>query len=224
MYNYDEQQPFAAAEFAYNSEPRCPCLLLLDTSGSMSGAPIRDLNQALHQFKDELLGDSLAAKRVEIAMVTFGPVRVLSDFVGVENFQVPSLTANGDTPIGAAITSGLDLLRQRKETLRSHGIGLFRPWVFLITDGAPTDNWQHVPALIQQGEHSKGFSFFALAVEGADIETLLQICVREPIKLKGTKFKEFFLWLSASLKGVSKSNPGETVALPDYKPYGWAEV
>lgn len=40
-YNYDEQQPFAAAEFAENPEPRCPCILLLDTSGSMEGDPNR---------------------------------------------------------------------------------------------------------------------------------------------------------------------------------------
>jgi uncharacterized protein YegL len=224
MYNYDEQQPFAAAEFAYNSEPRCPCLLLLDTSGSMTGSPIRELNQSLQQFKDDLLSDSLAAKRVEIAVVTFGPVRVLSDFVAVENFAVPTLTANGDTPIGAAVTGGLELLQQRKDILRTNGIGLFRPWVFLITDGGPTDNWSHVPDLIRQGEQNKAFSFFSLAVESADINTLQQICVRQPIKLHGVKFKEFFLWLSASLKGVSRSNPGETVAVPDHRPYGWAEV
>src|SRR4051812_48126139 len=71
-----EQVPFAAAEFADNPEPRCPCLLLLDTSGSMSGQPISQLNVGIEAFKQELLADTMAAKRVEVSIVSFGPVRL----------------------------------------------------------------------------------------------------------------------------------------------------
>ena len=59
---------FASVEFAENPEPRCACILLLDTSGSMNGPPIQQFNLGLRSFKDELLSDSLAAKRVEIAV------------------------------------------------------------------------------------------------------------------------------------------------------------
>lgn len=223
-FNYNEQEPFAAAEFADNPEPRCPCVLLLDTSGSMHGKAINELNLGVQTFRDELLADSLSAKRVELGIVTFGPVNIASDFTTVENFSVPHLTANGDTPMGAAISTALELLKTRKQLLRDNGIQLFRPWVFLITDGSPTDSWQHVPQIVREGEENKSFSFFALGVPGADFNTLKQISVRTPIKLEGVKFREFFLWLSASLKSVSQSNPGEAVALPDYHAYGWAEV
>src|SRR5580704_3877015 len=71
-----DQVPFgAAADFADNPEPRCPCLLILDTSGSMSGPPIAELNAGTRTFKDELSADSMASKRVEVAIVGFGPVR-----------------------------------------------------------------------------------------------------------------------------------------------------
>lgn len=223
-YNYDEQEPFAAAEFAENPEPRCPCVLLLDTSGSMQGESIEELNRGMRAFREELFSDSLSMKRVEIAVVTFGPVSVMQDFTTVDQFFPPRLEAAGDTPLGAAVARGLGLLKKRKEILRSNGIKLFRPWVFLMTDGAPTDNWSHLPQLIRAGEENKSFSFFALGVKDADFDVLRQITVREPLKLSGVRFNDFFLWLSASLKNVSRSNPGDKVSIPDYKPYGWAEV
>jgi len=71
---------FSVAEFADNPEPRCPCVLLLDNSWSMNGQPIAELNDGLATFREELLADSLAAKRVEIAIVSFGPVQVVSPF------------------------------------------------------------------------------------------------------------------------------------------------
>lgn len=64
-----DQMPFGAAEFAENSEPRCPCLLLLDTSGSMVGRPIDELNAGLQTFREELNADALAAKRVEVGLI-----------------------------------------------------------------------------------------------------------------------------------------------------------
>jgi Uncharacterized protein encoded in toxicity protection region of plasmid R478, contains von Willebrand factor (vWF) domain len=223
-YNYDEQQPFAAAEFAENPEPRCPCVLLLDTSGSMQGESIEELNRGLQAFRDEIFNDSLSLKRVEIAIVTFGPVRVMQDFTTADEFRPPKLEASGDTPLAGAVLRGLELLKFRKQVLRENGIKLFRPWIFLITDGAPTDNWQKLPQIIREGEENKSFSFFALGVRNADFNVLKQIAVREPLRLSGVRFREFFLWLSASLKSVSRSNPGETVSIPDYRPYGWSEV
>ena len=223
-YNYDEQQPFAAAEFAENPEPRCPCVLLLDTSGSMQGNSIDELNQGLQTFREELFSDSLSMKRVELAIITFGPVRVMQDFTTADMFRPPQLQAGGDTPLGGALEHGLKLLKNRKQVLRNNGIKLFRPWIFLMTDGEPTDNWQHLPQLIRAGEENKSFSFFALGVKDANFGVLKQIALREPLKLSGVRFREFFLWLSASLKSVSHSTPGDTVPIPDYKPYGWSEV
>ena len=220
-----DQVPFSGAEFAENPEPRCPCLLLLDTSGSMSGAKINELNNGLRTFEDALRSDTMAAKRVEVAVLSFGPVQTVQPPVTADAFQAPTLIASGDTPMGAAIKAAIDILSERKMAYRSNGIGLFRPWIFLITDGAPTDDVTSATAMIREGEASKSFVFYAVGVEGADMARLAQISVRTPLKLRGLAFRELFVWLSNSLGSVSRSTPGQAVTLTNpAAPNGWAEV
>lgn len=225
MSNPFEQQPFDGAEFIDNPEPRCPCLLLLDVSGSMRGKPIRELNEGLTQFRDELFADALAAKRVEVGLVTFGPVTVVNDFTGVQSWIAPELRDQGDTPMGRAIEEGLNMLRERKNSYRHNGISYYRPWVFLITDGGPTDSWQNAAQAVKSGEAEKAFSFFAVGVEGANFEILSKISVREPLVLKDMRFRDLFSWLSSSLSSVSQSNPGDAVPLSNpAAPDGWASI
>ena len=221
-----EQITFATSDFASNPEPRCPCILLLDVSGSMNGRPINELNAGLVTFRDELLADPLALKRVELGIVTFGPVHVEQPFTSAANFFPPILFAQGDTPMGAAITKALDMVEERKREYRANGISYYRPWIFLITDGAPTDEWQAAAKAaankVFRGEEDKRFAFFSIGVQGADMKTLAQISVRQPLPLQGLQFRELFSWLSSSLRSVSRSTPGTEVVLE--APKGWTSV
>jgi uncharacterized protein YegL len=220
-----DQMPFGGAEFAENPEPRCPCLLLLDTSGSMNGSPIQELNNGLATFKDAIASDSMALKRVELGIVSFGPVQVQCEFQTVDTFIPPTLAASGDTPMGAAIEKGLSMLEDRKQSYKANGISYYRPWIFLITDGGPTDGWKGAAERVHKGEGEKRFSFFGVGVEGANFEVLKQIAVREPLKLKGLRFQDLFIWLSNSLGAVSRSTTGDQVPLANpATPEGWASV
>ncbi|HEY9614281.1 vWA domain-containing protein [Allocoleopsis sp.] len=215
--------PVGLPEFAENPENRCPVILLLDTSASMAGQPIQELNRGIGIFKEDLLKDTQASLSAEVAIVTFGPVKLLQDFVTVDYFTPSPLIADGVTPMGQAIEYALDLLETRKATYKDNGIQYYRPWVFLITDGAPTDSWQRAAQRVREGESNGKFSFFAVAVEGADMNTLQQLAPpeRPPVTLKGLDFSSLFVWLSTSMKRVSSAKIGEAVPLP---PVGWGQI
>jgi uncharacterized protein YegL len=210
-----------------NSDPRCPTVLLLDVSGSMSGQAIQELQAGVVQYIDELAADALARRRVEIAIVTFGgTVQVAHRFATADKFVTPTLTATSDTPMGQAIVAALDLLKERKVELSRLGLPQFRAWVFLITDGGPTDDrlaaWNEAVQRIRDGEQRQSFLFFAVGVKGANMEKLKELCVdRPPVTLDGLRFRDLFQWLSASQKEIAKSQPGQSVPL---QPIGWGSV
>ncbi len=215
-----------AVEFAENPEPRCPCVLLLDTSGSMNGPALDALNAGLQTFKTDLAKDPLASRRVEIALITFNSaVTVVQDFVTADQFDPPVLTAGGMTHMGGAIHTALDIIAIRKAQYRSNGIAYYRPWVFLITDGAPqgeaADIVDRAAERVRTDEQAKRVAFFAVGVENADMSRLAQIAVRTPVKLEGLNFVEMFVWLSASMQRVSQSRVDDQVALP---PPGWGAI
>ena len=127
--------------------------------------------------------------------------------------------------MGEAINLAVDMVNDRKHTYKSNGIAYYRPWIFMITDGAPSDEWQQAGARVIDGEKAKAFSFFAVGVEGANFEILKQLSKREPLKLKGLRFHDLFQWLSSSQQSVSRSTPGDEVPLQNpTTPSGWASV
>ncbi len=215
-----------AVEFAENPEPRCPCVLLLDTSGSMQGAPLDAMLAGLEAFRFDLAVDPLAARRVEIAVVAFdNRIRVVQDFVSPDRFDIPFLNAEGMTHIGAAIEKGLDMVEERKERYRAYDVAYYRPWIFLVTDGEPQgerpEDVERAVARLRDAEVRKQVAFFAVGVENANLEALAKISVRAPLRLKGLDFREMFVWLSRSMQSVAHSRPDETVKLA---PTGWAEL
>lgn len=222
----DQFQLDEAVEFAENPEARCPCVLLLDTSGSMQGTPIDALNEGLRAFKEDLMKNSLASRRVEVALVTFdSDVKVAHEFVTADTFEPPTLTAQGLTRLGGGIHLALDIIQERKALYRANGVAYYRPWIFMITDGEPQGEpesiIEQVKQRIREDEANKRVAFFCVGVEDANLDSLGYISVRTPLKLTGLNFTQMFLWLSASMSAVSHSRLDEQVALP---PVGWGFV
>ena len=211
-------------EFVDNPEPRCPCVLLLDTSASMAGPPIDQLNEGLRTLKEELASDPLARLRGEIMVVTFGDGGVVAHggFCTVDDWTPPVLGAGGSTPLGAALSLGSELTESRKDSYRAAGINYYRPWLIVITDGAPTDDWESAASRVKRLDESKAVVALPVGTMEADFEVLSAISTKAPKRLDSVKFREFFVWLSQSAQQVSASAPGDQVALPPTT--GWEVI
>ena len=223
-------------EIANPQHPHCAVVFLLDTSSSMGGSKINQLNEGLKFFKEDVLKDDLARKRLDLAVVTFGSgANIVHDFSSIEEFEIPMLVVGGSTPMGNAILKSISIVEQRKEDYKNKGIDYYMPRIFMITDGDPTDMslgdsmWNEVIKKVHDGENSNKFLFFAVGVEPVNMELLQQIAPskRKPLKLKQSMLREMFLWLSKSQGQVSGSNVGEQIPLGwgnPASPSGWGEI
>lgn len=210
-----------------NRHRRTPCVLLLDTSASMEGEKMRRLNAGFRAFRDDILRNPMAAQSVELCVISFGPVQVQSEFALLREMAPLQLEADGVTPLKEALELAMLKVTERKQAYRDHGISYYRPWIFLLTDGEPTDqngygssSYRKLLQPLQLAAQERKFTLFTVGVgvnnEGRQVlNALSQPFGGRCLDLDNLKFEEMFLWLSGSLSRVSQSSPGERVQLVD---------
>lgn len=99
----------------------------------------------------------------------------------------------------------------------------YQPWLIIISDGKPNDNWHAAAAKTKQLSAQNKLVSLVVGVEGANLAILNEFSDRPAVKLQGLKFNEFFQWLSASMSRVSQSASTTTqVDLPPKN--GWAGI
>lgn len=217
-------------ELVSNPTPRVPVCLCLDVSGSMSGQPIQELNKGIQLFYDAIRNDEAAFYSAEISIVTFGGTKAqaVKDFASLQiEPNPPILQASGLTPMGEAVNLALDLLEQRKSEYQDAGVDYYQPWLVLMTDGAPNGSASEQDRAIRRVTtlvNTKKLTVFPIGIgRDADMYTLGKFSPkRDPLKLIGLNFSDFFEWLSQSVTATSQSMLGESVPLPP--PNGWATL
>jgi uncharacterized protein YegL len=215
-----------SAESPQNFEQKSICCFVVDVSSSMSGEPIQQLNAGLQEFHRDIAANSMTANRLEVAVVEFcdtvsTPVK--PDLV--QGFTMPSLVTRGSTKLADGVREAIKLVESRKAWYKQTGQPYLRPWIVLITDGAP-DSDQDIDGLaqeIQQGVTAKRFVFLAIGVQKADMSVLTRVSSPDmpPCLLQGLKFSEFFKWVSASMSIVAGSKDKDKVNLPNAA--GWMQ-
>lgn len=203
-------------------EKHIACVLLVDTSGSMSGAPIRELNEGLKAFGEALAADDHASGVADVCVIEYNStVSIKTPFCPATDYVAPVLSAGGLTAMNEAIIAGLDAIEQQKQNYKNSGTDYFRPWLFLLTDGVPTDQDLAADAHQRLGEAlaNKKVNFFPMGIgAGADIQTLKSYTLGGSgvvLKAEKNNFREAFVWLSSSMAVTGNSKPGdEKIDLP----------
>jgi len=215
----------ADTDIPFNADARLPVCLCLDTSHSMAGAPIDELNAGVRSFLEAVKRDPRARACAELAVVTFGgSVRTAAHCAPASDQRIAALTASGATPMGAGVECALDLLDERKHTYRADGMEYHQPWLVLMTDGLPTDATRdaaaRASALVRQRKLivipvaiGKGVNEATLALFSPDIR---------PFYMREHGFEEFFVWLSRSISIESTTSPSAPVILD--RDLTWAEA
>lgn len=215
-----------------NPVPRCACVLLLDTSGSMDGEPIRHLNSGVRQFFEELNKNELAQHSVEVAIITFGGApKVVLDFRTAANVTPPTFEAAGATPMGPAVDLALQTLSRRLVQYENNGVSRYRPLVVLMADGQPTDlegrtttEWRNAAKKLRTGASKPhrdptGLQVCCVAIgEKAEVDVLSEFCSPDvpPIRIKPGEFGKLFRWFSVYIGRVVNSVPGSESPLDDF--------
>ncbi|MDB9313126.1 VWA domain-containing protein [Spirulina sp. CS-785/01] len=185
---------------------RLPVYLLLDCSGSMSGEPIEAVRQGIKALLSELRTDPMALETAHLSVITFeSTAHQAIPLTDLMSFKEPTIRAGGSTSMGAA----LQLLEQclKKEVRKSSPTqkGDWKPLVFLMTDGMPTDRWQQAADRLQK---QRTGNIIACAAGSSADEQLLKRITEIVVKLDNLQpdtLKAFFQWVSSSIQATSNS-------------------
>lgn len=195
-------------------EKHIACVLLVDVSGSMNGRPIQELNEGLRVFGEALQSDSKAYGCADVSVISFGTtVQQVVPFCPAAEYTAPTLSAGGMTAMNEAIITGLDMIELRKQEYKSIGVDYWRPWVFLLTDGVPTDNeyYKDAQQRLQEALNAKKINFFPMGIgNNVDTQTLKKYTKDGQgmvLKASHQNFQEAFVWLSSSMSVISRSDP-----------------
>jgi uncharacterized protein YegL len=201
---------------------RLPVYLLLDTSGSMSGEPIEAVKNGVQVLVSTLRQDPYALETAYLSVITFDSVATqVSPLTELATFQAPNLVATGTTALGAALELLAQKITTEVTTTSAEVKGDWKPLIFIMTDGEPTDNLNKG---LQALKNVKTGAIIACAAgSNANTNVLKQITeiVVQLDTADSSTIKAFFKWVSASIStGSQKVDAGqkEVVGLDDLPP------
>ena len=183
---------------------RLPVYLLLDTSGSMTGEPIEAVKNGVQMMVHSLRQNPQAIETAFVSIITFdSEAKQLIPLTDLASFQTVDLKAAGTTALGAALSLLADKLENEvtKTTLEQKGD--WKPIVFIMTDGVPTDDWQ--AGFQKLKAVKKGLIVGCAAGNNADDKVLKEIA-DQVVRLSNTdadSIGKFFQWVSASIATTS---------------------
>lgn len=199
---------------------KLPVYLLLDTSGSMYGEPLEAVKTGLETLVHTLQQDPYALETAHLSVITFASeARQAVPLTEITAFQPPNLEARGQTSMGAALELLAKCVDEEVTKTTANKKGDWKPLVFLMSDGAPTDNLDNGLAAIKD----RKFGMIVACAAGANANVpVLKLITEDVVRLDSMdsdSIKAFFKWVSASVSaGSAKVDSGADVTAMDDLP------
>jgi uncharacterized protein YegL len=185
---------------------RLPVYLLLDCSTSMTGQPIEQVRQGFRALLDDLSTEPMAIETVYLSVITFNnTAQQLMPLTELMQFKEPHIQAGGTTALGAALRLLKNCLETEVRKNTETEKGDWKPLVFLMTDGMPTDAWENAADEIKPAKIANLIAF--AAGSSANVDNLKRITdiVLKSDELSPGALKAFFQWMSQSILRTGKS-------------------
>jgi uncharacterized protein YegL len=184
---------------------RLPVYLLIDVSGSMTGEPIESVKNGLQMLLSALRKEPQALETAYLSLITFSDkAKQVVPLTELASFQIPSISAGGGTALGSALSEVAKVANKEVNKGSASEKGDWKPLVFLMTDGVPTDS---VDKGLQEFKENKwGIVVACAAGHGADTSLLQRITENVVIldTCDSSSIKAFFMWVSSSVSVSSK--------------------
>ena len=198
----------ALSDFTISQPRPLPVFILADTSGSMSvDGKIQSLVIALNDMLVSLQSERFRSIDLQLALITFGQSVTVNQPVSVSKISSPfQLEAAGPTPMGEAFSMLLSMLEDH-EVVSSRA---YRPFIILVSDGVPTDEWEEALQKLKQSARASKATRLAMAIGGDADKEMLRLF---PNHLEAPLFEahnakdiaRFFRFVTLSIQATGRS-------------------